>query len=330
MGGGDYAREMTFDRGLSPIVKVPSQQTKIQDAVNQLAASGGGVEIEANEYFREALTITAPAGDKLEVRAGDKLRPIIVPSGFLTVLGGDNGEVSLNGLLISGSIHVPATDAGGSDNQLRRLVLRHLTVVPGNTITIESPNTTLEIYDSIVCSIVSADGAEVRISNSIVDATGEAAPAYTGLTAGGLGAPLRVENSTIIGTVQTLMVELASNTIFFADVTEGAKFPVYAERLQQGCVRFSYVPPGSRLPRLHRCQPVAAGIRPVFTSLRYGDAGYCQLSPQTAAEITEGADDRAEMGAFHNLFQPQRVSNLRARLDEYLRFGLEAGIFFAS
>jgi hypothetical protein len=36
------------------------------------------------------------------------------------------------------------------------------------------------------------------------------------------------------------------------------------------------------------------------------------------------------MGAFHNLYQPQRQANLRARLDEYLRFGLEAGIFFAS
>jgi hypothetical protein len=50
----------------------------------------------------------------------------------------------------------------------------------------------------------------------------------------------------------------------------------------------------------------------------------------TAIEIREGADDQAEMGAFHDLFQPQRVSNLRTRIDEYLRFGLEAGILFAS
>ena len=31
--------------------------------------------------------------------------------------------------------------------------------------------------------------------------------------------------------------------------------PVRAERLQEGCTRFSYVPPGSRVPRLYRCQP---------------------------------------------------------------------------
>jgi hypothetical protein len=33
------------------------------------------------------------------------------------------------------------------------------------------------------------------------------------------------------------------------------------------------------------------------------------------------------MGAFHDLFQPQRETNLNVRLEEYLRFGLEAGSF---
>ena len=90
------------------------------------------------------------------------------------------------------------------------------------------------------------------------------------------------------------------------------------------------LPPGSQVPRPYHCQPnlpMAAAVRPVFTSLRYGDAGYCQLSSHCAPEIRQGADDEAEMGAFHDLYQPQREANLRARLDEYLRFGLEAGHF---
>jgi hypothetical protein len=150
------------------------------------------------------------------------------------------------------------------------------------------------------------------------------------------GAPLKVINSTIIGKVNTLTMELASNTIFFADLlaVDSWPAPVYSERLQAGCVRFSYVPPGSRLPRLFRCQPAnpadATRVRPIFTSLRYGDAAYCQLSTLCAVEIQQGADDQAEMGAFHDLYQPQRKSNLSASLNEYLRFGLEAGIFFAS
>ena len=36
------------------------------------------------------------------------------------------------------------------------------------------------------------------------------------------------------------------------------------------------------------------------------------------------------MGVTRQLHQPQRESNLRVRLDEYLRFGLEAGWFFAT
>ena len=36
------------------------------------------------------------------------------------------------------------------------------------------------------------------------------------------------------------------------------------------------------------------------------------------------------MGVFHDLFQPQRAANLRARLDEYTPAGMDAGIIFAS
>ena len=71
-------------------------------------------------------------------------------------------------------------------------------------------------------------------------------------------------------------------------------------------------------------------VRPQFTSLRYGDAGYCQLSRSCADEIRKGADDESEMGAFHDLYQPQRETDLRVRLDEYLRFSLEAGIIYVN
>ncbi len=67
-------------------------------------------------------------------------------------------------------------------------------------------------------------------------------------------------------------------------------------------------------------------IYPRFTSERYGDPGYAQLHKDIASEILEGGDNGAEMGAFNQLYQPQRISNLGSSLDEYLRFGVEAGI----
>ena len=97
-------------------------------------------------------------------------------------------------------------------------------------------------------------------------------------------------------------------------------------------MRFSYLPARSRVPRRYHCQPeneqAAEWVHPQFTSLRYGDPGYCQLSRRNAREIKQGADDESEMGAFHHLYQPQRETNLRVRLDEYLRITLEAGIFY--
>lgn len=97
-------------------------------------------------------------------------------------------------------------------------------------------------------------------------------------------------------------------------------------------MRFSYVPSGSVTPRRYRCVPNedSPDALPHFTSLRYGEAAYGQLRRVTDLSIRTGADDGGEMGILHGLFQPQRETNLRIRLEEYLRFGLRAGFFYAS
>ena len=71
-------------------------------------------------------------------------------------------------------------------------------------------------------------------------------------------------------------------------------------------------------------------VKPIFNSIRYGQPDYCQLSLRCATEIDRGADDESEMGVFHDLYSPQREATLRLLLDEYLRFGLELGIFYES
>jgi hypothetical protein len=71
-------------------------------------------------------------------------------------------------------------------------------------------------------------------------------------------------------------------------------------------------------------------LTPVFTSSVYGQPGYAQLGLACAPEISTGAEDGSAMGAFDFLKEPQRLDNLRASLEEYLRFTLEAGIFFVT
>src|SRR5205807_1324639 len=109
-----------------------------------------------------------------------------------------------------------------------------------------------------------------------------------------------------------------------ADFGENGEPPVHVEKRQEGMVRFSYVPQGSRTPRPYRCQPKqgveeeaegedARETEPQFTSRRYAQPGYCQLLMRTSAKILQGADDESEMGAFHDLLQPQREADLRER-----------------
>ena len=140
------------------------------------------------------------------------------------------------------------------------------------------------------------------------------------------GPAATVIRSTVVGPVFVREILLSDESLFVD--------PVWAMRRQVGCARFSYLPPGSQTPRRYRCQPAdvreANRIRPSFTTLEYGRAGYAQLRPEVAEEITAGTADESEMGVYHDLHQHQRVANIRRRLDEYLRFGLEAGIVFAS
>jgi hypothetical protein len=129
-------------------------------------------------------------------------------------------------------------------------------------------------------------------------------------------------------------------------------------------MRFCYVPYGCRTPRRYHCQPdlvaqvieeklrveaakkgilepaqteldAAKGrerlrVKPQFNGVRYGTPDYCQLADTCADEIKRGADDESEMGAFHDLFQPQREANLLARLDEFTPAGMDAGIIHAT
>jgi hypothetical protein len=147
------------------------------------------------------------------------------------------------------------------------------------------------------------------------------------------GAALQISTSTVIGKVHTTELTKASNTIFWAALAQGDTWraPVWADRRQRGCVRFCFLPLASRVPRRYRCQPEAdPDPPPTFTSLRYGDPGYCQLSRRTPSAIRQGADDGSEMGVFHDLFQSQREANLRLRLSEYARFDLEVGFIFVT
>jgi hypothetical protein len=245
------------------------------------------------------------------------------------------------------------------------VTIRHCTLVPGwglhNDCQPSRPaEPSLELFNvrarvtiehSILGSIqvnedqVRSEPIPIQLSDSLLDATGSEREA--------IGAPGRpvahavatLKRCTVFGIVQVHAIGLAENSIFNDCIN--------VARRQLGCVRFCSVPVNCRTPRRFNCQPdlvsrpileaFAKGtiskterdrrlkierqrVRPQFTHRRYGEPGYGQLADTCAIEIKRGADDESEMGVFHDLFNPQREANLRARLDEYTPAGMDSGI----
>jgi hypothetical protein len=390
----DWQMGVTQDPGVIAGAPDPTVlATSVPDAlaawntfVAQNTSGFGLISVMDSRTYPEDLAIEVPEGFTLAVAAADwpvnetlgqRQVGVLSPSGRFPLISGalqvtgtapaaseNAGTLILDGLLLSGAFTV-------SDGHLGRLLLSHCTLVPWTAVGLDrlplptaAPRLVnldgqcrLEADHCILGGMRSPRETRVSLSHCILDATRDTHAAFAAPDGSGEGGSLTVVDSTVVGKVRTRAMELASNSIFLARLVSPDPdwtAPVRAERRQQGCVRFSRVPDGARLPRRYRCQPdlalearaealglvspddLSAAERamlllrlvPMFRSLRYGDPAYAQLGRRCAAEIREGAEDQAEMGAFHDLYQPQRERNLRARLDEYLRFGLEAGIFY--
>ena len=345
IGGGEYGRTATFDIQLAPVNAVPGQSATLKKALAAVAG-GGAVEIGDNQRYAEKFAVKIAAGKRAELRAADLKRALLALNGEMTINGETGSGFSVNGLLISGAaVRITKTGAAAA---LAGLKLQHCTLVPGldrngdgspaqpgePSLVVEAA-AVVEIDHCILGGLRVSPDATVTIKNSIIDATGPGFVAFSGLDGRSPGGTLVLQNCTIVGKVHASQID-ANGVIFLAETAAGDGWaaPVWTERRQAGQVRYSFLPQGSRVPRPFQCQPSApseaARVRPVFTSLRYGDPGYGQLSRRTASENRHGSEDGDAIGAFHNLFEAQRETNLRVRLDEYLRYGLEAGLIFAT
>jgi hypothetical protein len=345
IGGGEYPRPEGPDTPFR--VGTGQPYARITDAVEawREAAdppSPAVIELVGSTAYQEQLEILLRCGDRLVLRAANGSRPVLRLLDWysnrpdaLRIVGTGEGDgpppqITLDGLLVTGrSVRV--------EGDVGQVTIRDCTLVPGWSIDercrCEHPGEpSLELIDTPAClqierSIVGTilvDRNEVHhepgpifLSDCVVDTGGgdgcalsapDGRPAYTVLSA---------RRTTVFGAISTRGVGLVENCILGA---------LRVERRQQGCVRFSALGPGSTPPpQFH-----GTGVRPVFTSRRYGTPGYAQLGARCPEEIFRGADDGAEMGAFHDLFQPQRIDNLRRRLAEYQPAGGDADLIIVS
>lgn len=374
VGGGEYSRPSIVSAGRSSIYFVGSGQDfpKILDAYKKWREEKpqhAVIEIDDSGLYEENLHIELAENQTLELRAADGARPIIrvadwraARPGAITVTGAPGSSFTLDGVLIAGR----GIEIKGA---LDEFVLRHCTLVPGwalhpdcmprnanePSLVFASASTRVRIEHSILGPIhvmVNEDGTDplpFHISDSILDSAKLEGGALSASGRGLAWAALTLQRSTVLGGIHAHTVVLAENTIFMGRVE--------VARRQLGCMRFCYVPHGSRTPRRYHCQPglveqavyeqsrhdqlsddelkaLVRGerfrVEPAFLGTRYGTPNYCRLSDGCAPEIKAGADDRSELGVFHDLYQPQREANLRTRLEEFTPAGMDAGIIFAT
>lgn len=384
LGGGPYRRRAWLTK-IKPSLQVLDVDAggpagmfpTLGAALAQWVLVGGSdtiIRIHDNSTYAEAVSINVgPAsGHILAIEAADGSRPHLRLTGPLTVTGDrDDFVLTLGGLLVEGRVEIAGS--------LRALRVIHSTLVPGVSIAEPDPTAPLPpsapVQSSISAAATLVTGAlaneELRVElafsitgpirmprhaeqlvalDSIIDGLGEDAIADVS-AAKAPGPAVRLERTTIRGRVRVKQIDLATEVIFDGLAT--------AERIQVGCVRFSYVPAGSRTPRRYRCQPdlaerraiaaeeaksgplttaqrdaisviVRQRVKPEYTAEAYGAPAYLQLSLGGPAEIATGAEDGSEMGVYCHLKQPQREVNLRIRLGEYLPFGLDYGIIYAT
>ncbi len=424
MGGGEYPRAESFAASTQqPLVHVPGDYPTIQAAVDALGGDGVVEITNSDRYDEPGLSVKVKGNGRIELRAHDGFRPVLMLAGEIVVTGGADSAFDLNGLLVASTVapanpspaallHVPAVAGGGVANQLSTLGLTHCTLVPGwalsqhgdplygaqPVLVAEEPGLDITITKSILGAIRTHELAKTNIADSIVDACDAANVAYAALDGAGGGAALTAQGCTIVGKVHATLLQLVSNSTLWAGLPPGDNWagPLWADRKQEGCVRFSYIPAGSVTPRefecvvegwgtnfpswapgtafalgrliaatssgawfLYRCATAGttaaaapsfpaslgsivtdgtaiwqnvgtAGINPgpLFESMRYGDPAYLKLIASTDDSVRRGADDGGEMGAFHFVLAPQRETDLRVRLQEYIPVGLEFGIFY--
>jgi hypothetical protein len=259
-------------------------------------------------------------------------------------------------------VHVLKQRPDGSTNQLKSLNISHCTLVPGWSVgtsgdpnhgtepnlVAEAAGLTVTARSSILGAIRAGEFIKVQAFDTIIDATDPTYVAIADLDSGagvelGVGSltlggvdPLDTSDvpphgCTVVGKVHAVLLTLVSDSIFWAGLGQADAWTtgLIADRKQEGCVRFSFLPAGAKTPRRFECiERSIAGPQPIFLAFRYGRPSYMKLLNSTPDVVRRGADDGGEMGAFHSVLAPLRETDLRVRMQEYMPVGLEFGIIY--
>lgn len=315
IGAGSYERRWIID-SVPNTIKTGGGTLSATDLLNN-----GTTQIDDSKTY-------GPIASKISIvemvlQAGNKKRPYLrLESPWILSTGTNkNSLLTLDGLWIGakGNLNAEIILRG----HFEYVVIRNCTLDPGGSKNIKNEdlfpvNLIIEGHVENLCIessilgpvIVGNDGyvEQTCIKDSIIqsiDSSVNAVEIKTGKT--------DMERSTIFGQIDL-------HRLYATEVLITAKSNV--TDTQNGCFRFSAAPRSSRLPHPFECLLFEHDTNHWFTSRRFGDPGYGQLSDTAPAILMKGAENGSEMGAYGNLLNPIKFEGLKTKIDEYMPFGL--------
>jgi hypothetical protein len=231
------------------------------------------------------------------------------------------------------------------DEDDRRHVAVAITAIPA-VVTIRS---SIIGWIRVNTAEVGYDPVELTICDSIIDAGPSGGHAIGGSDNRPAYATLTLDQSTVLGEINVFQTRSAQDSIITGHF--------FSRQRQTGEIRFCYLPPKSHVPCRTGCQPDGvigkisddpqagkrdaattelltrteiARVRPRFDSVEFGTPGYARLALDVAPEISHGAEDDGELGAYHDLWLTRRMEDMQARLVEFTPIGVDLDIIFAT
>ncbi len=296
-------------------------------AIPALGVAAGILLIEDNRTYTSAADNTV---DALAVRSPDGRRPYIaLGADWSFTASSPDAILALDGLWLGASI--AARDVV-LDESWERVEIRASTLDPGGAaadgsalpavrIRVEGAVERLVIQSSVVSQIALAGTGSIQrleITDSVLQADTVFDLPNT---------EVALVRTTVLGSASCLRL-WASDSLFSGTVE--------AIDTQNGCFRFSAAHKDSldRVPHPYQ-SAFFADASALFVSRTFGDPGYALLSeaPEVVlvasaddldgqASIHTGASNDGEMGATNALLYPIKARALRAKVEEFMPFGL--------
>jgi hypothetical protein len=302
LGGGPYGTADDYSV-LPPdaaVIQVAQDGRSSERTIE--AALAAAHRHDASIVIEDSGTYTAPNGhwsihvpDGIELRIGSAPEAAPVLFGELRARVGRQARLELSGIAIAGTLSV---DGQGE------VAIEHCTLVPeaGRRSVRAAKDVAVALSFAILGGVEAGD---LSLGSSIADGS---------IACSG---SLDVEQVTVLGDVSAPTLN-AGDCIFTGSVTG-----------DRGLVRTSYVGAGAGgLPTVACTGPQDGLVR--FSSTRWGDPNYCQLSLSCPRAVTAGGAMGSEMGAFSWLGQPARLARVPVVLQELLPAGIGASVTYVN